>query len=366
VSAPVLRLYAQCVPVRGARRSTICDLQRGTYRLIPNGLFDVLTLHRGKTADEVKAAYAPDEADTIDAYFRFVVENEMGFWTETPERFPDLALSWDAAERITNAVIDVGRSSAHDFASLFRQLDGLGCRHVQVRWFAPVSPGEVDAALAGASRGRQRSVEALVPWSAEWTDDACIALCGGHPRLMTLFVHSAPQARVADGPVHVRIRFRTERVTGQDHCGQVHPMYFTPAIGHFTESQGHNTCLNRKMSVDEHGEIRNCPSMPRSFGNARGTTLEAALMEPGFTDAWKVTKDQVEVCRDCEFRHVCTDCRAFTRDAANPLSKPARCAYDPYTATWPGLGDAPASVGVHAPADASASAHASASAAAAA
>jgi len=47
-----------------------------------------------------------------------------------------------------------------------------------------------------------------------------------------------------------------------------------------------------------------------------------------------ITKDQVAVCRDCEFRYVCTDCRAYTQDADDPYSKPAKCTYDPYTATW--------------------------------
>jgi hypothetical protein len=49
---------------------------------------------------------------------------------------------------------------------------------------------------------------------------------------------------------------------------------------------------------------------------------------------WSITQDPVEICRDCEFRYVCTDCRAYTRRPGAPASKPAKCAYDPYTATW--------------------------------
>jgi len=40
------------------------------------------------------------------------------------------------------------------------------------------------------------------------------------------------------------------------------------------------------------------------------------------------------VCKDCEFRYVCTDCRAYRADAEDLYSKRARCSYDPYTATW--------------------------------
>jgi len=84
--------------------------------------------------------------------------------------------------------------------------------------------------------------------------------------------------------------------------------------------------------VDVQGEIRNCPSMPEGFGHAGRVTLASALRHPDFSARWQITKDQVEVCRDCEFRYVCTDCRAHTVDGE--LGKPARCAYNPYTATW--------------------------------
>ena len=47
---PVFALFACCIPVKGARRSTLCDLQRGSFQFIPNGLYEILTEHAGKTA----------------------------------------------------------------------------------------------------------------------------------------------------------------------------------------------------------------------------------------------------------------------------------------------------------------------------
>jgi len=62
--------------------------------------------------------------------------------------------------------------------------------------------------------------------------------------------------------------------------------------------------------------------------------LHAALARTGFKDLWSINKDQIEVCKDCEFRYVCTDCRAFITDPDNRYSKPSTCTYDPYTAQW--------------------------------
>lgn len=79
--------------------------------------------------------------------------------------------------------------------------------------------------------------------------------------------------------------------------------------------------------------------MQQSFGNISSVSLASVVNHPTLVQLGSITKDQIEVCRDCEFRYVCTDCRAYTRESGNLYSKPAKCSYDPYTATWSGRGD---------------------------
>ncbi|HEY4572343.1 MAG TPA: hypothetical protein VIJ26_00200 [Thermoanaerobaculia bacterium] len=40
---PVFQLFACCLPVKGARRSLLCDVQRQAFQFIPNGLYEILT-----------------------------------------------------------------------------------------------------------------------------------------------------------------------------------------------------------------------------------------------------------------------------------------------------------------------------------
>src|SRR5690606_41800509 len=96
----------------------------------------------------------------------------------------------------------------------------------------------------------------------------------------------------------------------------------------------HNSCLNRKISIDAEGNIKNCPSMSESFGNVQDTSLLEAIEKPGFKKYWNITKDKIHVCKDCEFRYICTDCRAYINDPADILSKPLKCGYNPYTGEW--------------------------------
>jgi SPASM domain peptide maturase of grasp-with-spasm system len=335
VERTVFRLYAHCVAVRGARRSTVCDLQRRAWYVVPNALYEIVTAHRDQTRAELHARFGPENAAVIDSYFAFLEAHELGWWTGEPERFPPLDLGWDAPARVTNAIIDADDGSNHDFASLFAQLGELGCRTVQLRVYDAWTLERLDAAVAPSDRGRVQSVEVMAPWRPEWSDPALLAFCERHPRVISFFATGAPERRVVPGAFPgVCVVYRTERVDSEAHCGQVHPGYFMATLSAFAEAQAHNSCLNRKLGVDRRGGIRNCPSMPRVFGNAARTPLAEALESPGFRDAWHVTRDQVEVCRDCEFRYVCTDCRAYTAPSPTGHGKPARCAYDPYTAIW--------------------------------
>ncbi|MCR9102370.1 MAG: grasp-with-spasm system SPASM domain peptide maturase, partial [bacterium] len=109
---------------------------------------------------------------------------------------------------------------------------------------------------------------------------------------------------------------------------------FCHALNTFTESINHNSCLNRKISIDTEGNIKNCPSMKESYGNIKDTTLLEALEKPGFKKYWNITKDQISVCKDCEFRYICTDCRAYLEDPDDIYSKPLKCGYNPYTCEW--------------------------------
>src|SRR6266436_8794949 len=136
---PSFRLFANCIPVRGARRSIICDLQLHRFVLIPNGLHHILTELRGLSISQIKNAFERGQHSVIDEYFAFLVKKEYGFFCTEPHLFPELDLTWLEPDQITNAIIDVDRESRHAYASIFSQLDSLGCKALQLRFFSAVS-----------------------------------------------------------------------------------------------------------------------------------------------------------------------------------------------------------------------------------
>jgi SPASM domain peptide maturase of grasp-with-spasm system len=323
------------MPVRGARRSVICDLGRQTYRFIPNVLFDILTEHRDRSLAAIEEHYGRRHDAEIERYFAALVDEELGFWCDEPEAFPPLDLTWEAPERITNAILDLDERSRYDTAAVLAQLDDLGCKALQVRSFAALDPAAIERLLAPTVRGRLRSIELLVRDSPALTDAALDELCRRHPRIFRLTVHTAARDERRELPgTTVMVERRRAAVDSPACCGAVHPSWFAANADTFLEAQQHNSCLHRKIAVDARGEIKNCPSFGRSFGNVAEDSLHAALAQRDFADLWQINKDQIDVCRDCELRYMCIDCRAYLARPDDRYSKPAKCGYDPYTAQW--------------------------------
>ncbi|WP_045113997.1 grasp-with-spasm system SPASM domain peptide maturase [Microscilla marina] len=332
------KLFACCVAVKGAVRSTICDMQRGEIKLIPNSLYTILTEHQHQTYSEIQEVYDYDE--TLDEYFEFLVENELGFWTDTPEFFPPLDMTWQTYSSINNAIIDIDAASTHDFKAIFAQLEELGCDHIQLRYYTDVSKDTLEHHLESTKRSRFKSIELVVKYGNLLDIPAAEALVVSNARIHKLVLHGAPESDIR--PVMKpgtdfslgQMILLTYEITSADHCGVIDPFYFSIDTKTMTESHQFNTCLNKKIGIDAQGEIKNCPSLTESFGNIAQVSLHQAMLQKDFKKLWEINKNQVEICKDCEFRHICTDCRAFIQNPENVYSKPSKCNYDPYTASW--------------------------------
>lgn len=110
------------------------------------------------------------------------------------------------------------------------------------------------------------------------------------------------------------------------------------AIAHY--ASGHS-CLLGKIAITELGDVLPCIfTRNHPVGNVLvSRALSPILRGPALRRMWGATKDQVMVCRDCEYRYVCFDCRPLSEAAAagkaDYLHAPyPRCTYNPYTGEW--------------------------------
>lgn len=102
-----------------------------------------------------------------------------------------------------------------------------------------------------------------------------------------------------------------------------------------------NPCLYGKTVITEYGDVYPCIfSRQQHLGNY----LETGSLRPAIEGAlcqqiWQANKDSILVCKDCEYRYVCFDCRVLSEAAANGkadyFTAPyPRCTYTPYSGEW--------------------------------
>jgi SPASM domain peptide maturase of grasp-with-spasm system len=329
------KLFSNCMICKGVNRSLILDIQRESYVIIPDTMQEVIELLNNKTAiEDVYSLYGYENRLTLDEYIEFLIDEDFGFLTDTDEfdLFINLNKNFDKPSSITNCIIEV----SHDlslFNNIINELHKFNCESLQLVSYSQINIEHLDIILKLTNETNLRSVELILKYSSELLD-FINRVEKEYFRVTELTIHSSKGKNKKINELNLSVNFIDYDVTSFINCGIIDSKYFNINRDKVLESLNHNSCLHKKLSIDKDGNIKNCPSMAESFGNIKDTTLEEALNHPNFKKYWNITKDQIEVCKDCEFRHICTDCRAHIEDPHNQYSKPLKCGYNPYTNEW--------------------------------
>lgn len=326
-------LFSNCIPVRGAKRSIICDLQRGQYWFISTSLYDLLSYGSIISVKESKRIFKDNSL--IDVNYGFLIENELGFYCSLEETklFPKIDLTWEDPSIINNAIIDYDGSHQHDYKEIFHELEELGCKHIQLRFFSFIDPLLFNKILSFLEGKRIVSVEIIIPFCNGEFSDEIISISCKQNRIFNIVFHNSPHSKSLNFN-GLSLRFIEKHFDSSSHCGAISKNYFSVNIDAFTESVNFNSCLNKKISIDVMGNIKNCPSMNLSFGHLSANSLLEVAMRIEFKEIWDINKDQIKICSHCEFRYICSDCRAFIKSPDDIYSKPLKCSYNPYIAEW--------------------------------
>ncbi|BFM43824.1 hypothetical protein CFS9_24650 [Flavobacterium sp. CFS9] len=330
-------LFADCIPVKGSSRSIICDTKNNNFYFIPNGLYDILEAYNGRTIEKIKNDFKHQYDEIIDDYFDFLIANKLIFFSSNPDLFPKMSTHWDSPSLITNIIIDYD-DIIHDFNTLVPQFETLKCSYIQLRFYKHVSLACIKGIVETVRKEKSRivSIDFIVPYCESFDFDEVNKMLLENRRIHSIIIFNSPYDKSYNS-LNRKMGYLTlvkRNVMNEKHCGIINNEYFYSNIKLFSESQHYNTCLNKKLSIDKEGNIKNCPSMSLSFGNIKDTMLKKALHHKNFKKYWNITKDQIAVCKDCEFRHICTDCRAYIEEPDNMYSKPLKCGYDPYSNKW--------------------------------
>lgn len=326
-------LFANCVPVKGVNRSVICDLQQNSFEFIPNELLYILTKQSKKSLREIKTYFDNVYDEIIDEYFDFLIKKKYGRWiNKLDSGLINLNFKYDVPNAITNCIIDFDHTSNHPLQKIVSELDELGCQAIQLRFYHSIHPSQLHDYLTYFDNSKIRGIEIVAPFEKEFTEDKLIKLAEHHPRLLQIVLSGASDNKETFyNKDHFKVNYITTKIESSFCCGFISTAYFRVNIKSFTQAKNFNSCLYKKIAIDKSGNIGNCPSVPQKYGNINHNSLMDAVEETEFKKMGTIKKDSITICKACEFRYICSDCRAYTEDPEDLYSKPLKCGYNPYT-----------------------------------
>jgi len=335
------KLFFCCKITRGVCRSIIIDTQRGTNETIPNDLVDFLEKFEGTSLDNILNLFDIENRNTLQGYFDFLINSEYGFWCDSLEEFfnfPEIENKWESPYQITNAILDVGNDPKIDYFDIIEDIKKIAIPHVQIRSAIIRDFSFYEKLINSIETSRISSVELIIPYTHDEPPlNYLKKFIRRNLRINKIIFHSSPYVKKITIIENLsNICYTKDVFNSAKDCGKISLKNFVLNSDHYYESQDYNSCLNRKISIDINGEIKNCPSLKHSFGNIKEISLLEIIKTYDITKLWIIDKSKIEVCNDCEFRHICTDCRAFLKVENNILSQPLKCNYNPYIAKWKG------------------------------
>lgn len=336
------QLFSNCILVKGALRSSICDIQRNDFFLFPSGLYDVLEkLNKGISIQKLFEEQTKDIQKNISEALSYLEDKEFGFYCteEDFKLFPKLNTRYETPYKLNNIVLELNSFDQNRIERTKEIIEYSSCLSLNIVCYFSLSLSNIQFINKLFKGSTLSSISIITKYNENYhNEDFLNYLKSSLTRLNQIFFSCAPEDNKINYEKYlVEINFITKEIKNFNFCGQVGIDHFSINKEKVLESLNFNSCLYKKLAIDVDGNIKNCPALSNSYGHIKNINeflLEKNVFQNSeYKELGFITKDEIEICKDCEFRHICTDCRAFTRNNKK-YSKPLKCGYDPFKGIW--------------------------------
>ena len=327
--------WANCVLVKGYKKGIVFDLQRMRSVSVSRFFCDTYEHYKDKY---ISSIFEDNTFENRKGYFKmldFFVKNDFGILTDDINTLPNLSMEYDSPFWANNVILETDCDANPGF--MFDVLEKLSQGHVQavqMNDYGHITISQLERIGEITKNSKLQYINIYTNYRATYSTKQ-FGFLNKNNRFRNIIFIGAPKGcdikNDKTGLCHINY---IRKVIDYRCCGNVRKDLFVFNQPFFIEAHSCNTCLNRKISIDRNGVIRNCPLMERSFGNIKDYSIKEIVHLPGFKDLWNNSKDQIDICKDCEFRYLCTDCRHFIKDKNNIHSQPSKCKYNPYIGKW--------------------------------
>lgn len=291
------RLYPDCKCVRGKHNGAIYDLTRNAIYLIPNELSERVdgdTIHLECFSSDKQKEFTD-----------FLLENELGRF-DMPSEITSLSDEFISASLISNAIIEIG-SEILPLSKIAEELSDMVCETVFLRFLNTFPSDFIIECSKYFMCLSMSSIEIGLLYDESHIKSCIDNIIVNIPLCSRLIVVNAPFDRT-DNYMDVPIRYTRKSFSCNTESPFDYSTFANANLRLYVESLHHNNCLNRKVVIDQHGYIKNCPELKEYFGNVNNCSLIDVVNNDNFRKLWNVNKDGDHKCGRCELRYACQHC----------------------------------------------------------
>ena len=317
----IFNLFSCCIPVKGYRRSIIIDTQRNESYYIPNDLYNII-----KNNPKI---LTNNNDKVISDYLDFLLKNELGFLFIKSKKFPAIELKCESASLITNAIVEFQNFNNYNIKKATDELSELGCKNILIKIYKNHGINTINRLFLNFKNKGFKSIDILISHHSLAIEE------------VSNFIHSNPIIRsfiLADSKKDELIQVSNDGMSSIvlvqkniNELKKIDSSIFNLNLKYISESVNFNNHLNKKVSIDKEGCLKNMPSFKENFGHIDKTKIKDVISNKEFNKLWLITKDKVNICKDCEHRYICPQ---LITDKEYIKSKPKICNYNPYLAKW--------------------------------
>lgn len=334
-------LSSSCVITKGYNRSLIHDFNRNSSNLISNEYFDLIEYLDRKKIENVISEVDDDSKNFFFDFLNFMYDNEYALFVNNIELFPKKTDEiHDNHVILKDCIIEIDNNSDIEiFVNNLEQLDQLNCENIQLWIKGNFNSDDIFKFLDLVNDFDYLCVELCIENANIIERDYFIEVIDKYASISKIFLFNSTDAYIYQyisehenqHPMLMGQIIYVNHPLEANNCGVINFESLSFGVEtQFKINKKFNGCLYKKLVIDIKGNIKNCPYI-ESKGEYK--SLNEAISDSEFKKLWFVKKDDIEICKDCEFRYNCTDCRAFTIKN-NIYSKPSKCNYSPYTNEW--------------------------------
>jgi SPASM domain peptide maturase of grasp-with-spasm system len=325
-----VNLYPCCDITKGKNRSCLYDFERGVFCSVPNYLYNIIINNHNVDYDYLISEYGKRNSDIIVKYLSALEKEKFIFTSNTKNNslYGKINLETDIPYDINCIIIDI--TKAEQLPEILDNID-VSSETIQLRIFDTIPHNQLEYIINVIQSLHFNSLEVIFNYSTLSDIEDYISIYNIYSYISRLIIMNYNDNISINNN---GIILNSQKLYSKKQCGIINENLFTPNIHTYLHSKKFNTCLYKKISIDNEGYIKNCPSMVEYYGNIRNDSISKVLKTTGINKYWYLRKDSIETCKECEYRDICTDCRAYLCNPDNIKSKPLKCGYNPNKCVW--------------------------------